>query len=67
MRETSSNCHIMQLSSIYPFQNRGFCPSGAAEIFFSITDIKMFAKFGAKGVPMAVPCVCKYGCQLKGK
>ena len=33
----------------------------------SITDIKMFAKFGAKGVPMAVPCVCSYGCPLKEK
>ena len=56
------------ISSINRFQIRGFFPSGAVErIFCSITDIKMFVKFGAKEVQMAVPCVCRYGCPLKEK
>ena len=52
MREASSYCHIMNISSINRFQIRGIFPSGAVErIFCSITDIKCLQSFGQKEYP----------------
>ena len=53
--------NIMNISSMKRFHRVGrlFC-GGFSRIFSSISATKILVQFGANGVPMLVPWVCRY-------